>query len=279
MRLLFRLSLAAVALMFALVGIAAGIELPFGRAGRGLPVLVLLGSLVAILLITARLRRPRQPGSRPASVAPDMLLRSAIRQTRERCASARARAAALLHRRQRARRVREVELAVLDAARDDDRLAPQRITNAADALLRLVYLAWDARDPKRLATLMSPDLLAVWERALDADAAAGRHRRAQVMDEVKIDLVGLTAGAAGAATAIVLIEAELQIIVHNPDGTRASDSNQRPATQALCQYWTLALGEGPLTVRAIEERGDGDHHLSEPIVAAAVHQPGLRTPG
>lgn len=265
LRLLFRLSLAIVVLVFSLAAIAAGVELPLGRGGRALPALALLGSVIAILLIIGRLRGRRQPGSPLASLAPVTLTRTGARRLTQ---AARARFSAQLHRRRRAARVREAERAALAAARDDDRLEPERITKAADALFRLVCLARNARDPKRLATLMSPELLAVWERALDAGSVGGAHERVQVLGDVKVDLVGLTLRSAQAATVIVLIEAELEVSPHRA-GKRVADKHGPSPKQMLCQYWTLALGEGPLTVAAIEERHEGDRHLVEPIMVRA----------
>ena len=260
LRLLFRLSLVVVVFVFSLVSIAAGVELPIRRGGRALPVLALLGSVVAILLIVGRLRGHRQPGGPPASLSPVSLMRQARGLTQ----AAHTRFSAQLHRRRRAARVRRAELAALAAARDDDRLAPERIMKAAEALFRLVQLARNERDPQRLATLMSPELLAEWERALDAGSVR-EARRVQVSGDVKVALVGLTSEQAQAATVVVLIEAELEVSTSR-SGKRVTEQDGPPPKQMLCQYWTLTLGEGPFTVHAIEERHEGAHHLIEPII-------------
>ena len=273
LRLLFRLSLAVVVLAFSLAAIAAGVELPLGRGGRALPALALLGSVVAILLIIGRLRGRQQPGSPTASLTPVTLMRKGGGQARRLTHAARTRCSAQLHRRRRATRVREAERAALAAARDDERLRPERITKAADALFRLVCLARNARDPKRLATLLSPELLAVWERALDAGSVGEPHQRVQVLGDVRVDLVGLTLESAQAGTVIVLIEAELEVSP-NRSGKRAAENDGPPPKQMLCQYWTLALGEGPLTVHAIEERHEGDRHLVEPIMVRGARRTG-----
>jgi len=267
LRLLYRLSMAVVVLVFSVAGLVVGLELPFSRASRGLPVLGLLGSVVAILLVSASLSRRRQPDSRLAALAPEALGRRAMRWARGLGASSRDRCSAALHRRRLAERLRQAELAAIEAAETNDRLAPERIRTAAQALFRLVYLAWDARDSKRLATLLSPELLVVWERALDAHDAAGQHHRAQVLGDVKISLVGLTADATRAATAIVRVEAQLDVRVSDLYGKRDSSSGSATDRRRLRQYWTLARGDGPWIVQAIEERTQGDRHLTEPIAA------------
>ncbi|MEJ7787820.1 MAG: hypothetical protein WKF96_23705, partial [Solirubrobacteraceae bacterium] len=177
---------------------------------------------------------------------------------------------AAMHRRRRGQRVRRVELAALEAAAENDHLAPERIKRSADALFRLVYLARDARDPARLATLLGPELMLVWERALDVYSAPGGHRRAEVLGDVQIDLVGLTRTPEEREMVIVLIEAELAVPVKDPHRARASPRDGPRIVPRLCQYWTLALCDGLWIAQAIEERAEGDRHLTEPIVA----QPG-----
>ncbi len=269
LRLLFRLSTTVVVLMFTAVALLIGTDLPLSRAGRGAPALALLGSVVAIVLIIARLGARRHPGSSSTPLMPLTLVQRAIPATRERAESSRAHFDAARHRRRRAGRVRQAEHAALEAAADNEDLAPTRITASADALFRLVYLAWDARDPKRLATLIGPELLRSWERALDANDAAGVHSRAQVVGDVSIELVGLSQDATGAATTIVLIEAELSAGTDDLDKRRPSSDDGSSPVQRLCQYWTLTRDD-PMTVQAIEEQAAGDHHLTEPILAGAV---------
>ncbi|MBA3300215.1 MAG: TIM44-like domain-containing protein [Thermoleophilaceae bacterium] len=267
MRLLLRLSIAVSTLVCLVVATLFGIELPFGRAGRSLTILGLLASSVAILLLTARLANRRQPDSALAALSPEVLFRKAVRRTRALAGSSRARSSAAVHRRRRGARVREVELAAREAAADDDRLAPENIRSSADALFRLIYLAWDARDPARLATLVGPDQLRTWERLLEANERADEHHRAEVRDVTQIDLVGLARTQEGGDTAIVLIEADLAIHVEDRYGNQTSARDESGNAHRLCQYWTLALQDGLWTVHAVEKRGEGERHLSEPIVA------------
>lgn len=260
---LWRLSVAVVTLLALVVGAVVGVELPIGRAGRGLTIFAMLGSSLAVVLLTARLVRQRQPDHPLAALAPEVVFRRAIDLAR----SSRARGSAAIHRRRRGGRVRRAELAAVEAAEHDSRLAPQSIRKSAEALFRLVYLAWDARDRARLATLLAPELLREWESLLDADEAAGVRQHVQLLGDMQIDLVGLTRTAAGGDEAIVLVEAELDVHVDDWRGNRISPRAGSPSAQRLCQYWTLALEDGPWMVHAIEERAEGERHLSEPIVA------------
>jgi predicted lipid-binding transport protein (Tim44 family) len=260
--LLWRLSMAIMTLTCLVVGVVIGITVPFGRAGRGLTIGALIATVVAIAIALARLLRLRQPDHPLAALAPESFVPRAHLLVES--------SAAAFHRRRRAERVRQAERAAREAAGDDPQVAPERVKAGAEALLRLVYLAWDARDPRRLSTLMGPELLRAWTHALASNDAAGEHHRAHVRDGVRIDLVGLHADAAGAFAAVVLIEAELDLAVEAAGGPVApSVVGKWGVPHRLCQYWTLAIGPDPLVVHAIEERDAGDHHLAEPIVAHA----------
>jgi hypothetical protein len=229
-RLLLRLALAVAGLMLIL---AAAVSGTYAR-GRPVWLAVPLG-LVAILVIYGRVIS-RRGGRTPGSVV------------REAGKGAARRAVARLRGRRRQRRVREVELAAVEAAKDDERLAPERVRTAAEALFRLVQLARGERDPGRLASLMGRELLAEWERRL-ADAPPGA--RVEGVGEVEVEYVGFTAARADEGPrAVVLIEAELLI-----------DGKARP----LCEFWTLGLREGLWTVLAIEGHRKGSHQLREPI--------------
>lgn len=269
--LLFSLSVAVTVFMCLVVVSLVGVEsvsvLTRGRIDaplvRDLMSFGLLASAVVIMLLAGRLARRRHPGSPIAALSPELLLG----RVSELAASARARCSAAIHRRRRGARVRKAELAAVEAAEDDDRLSPERIRTTAEALFRLVQLASDAHDRKRLATLLGPELLLESERVLDARRRAELRQRRQLLGDVQIDLVGLARKAAGGATAIVLVEAELDVHVENWHGRRVYFEGL-PAVQRLRQYWTISLGgDGRWMVHEIEERTQGDRHLREPIAA------------
>lgn len=245
-RLLFRLSIAIAVLLFIAVSTLAGVDVGFGDRRRS--VIGVLGAIVAIALISARAAKTRQPGSPPPAWAPDVLLSKALGRlglTR----SSLPRPAEAVRRARRRERVRQVERAALEAAKEDDRLAPEAVRTSAEALFRLVQVAWNERDPARLATLGSPEVVAGWQLSLQAGERASRS--VEVLD-VQVDYVGLTRGMDDAEDrVIVLIEADLE------DAPR------------VCQYWTLGLRDGLWVVLGTEERAEGDRHLADPIVALA----------
>lgn len=258
------MSIAVVVLIFFAASIVAGVDVGFGDRRRN--VIGVLGAIVAIAFLSARAAKARHPGSPSPRWAPEFLLSKARNRIGRLSGNSSAGLTAAIRRARRRGRVRQVELAALEAAEDDDRLAPESVRTSAEALLRLVQAAWNERDRARLATLVSPDLLVGWEGSLEEGERAGVDHAAEVLGDVRIDYVGLTRGADGDDRAIVLIEATLGVPVeHRVE--RLRDGSRR--AQRLCQYWTLGLRDGVWIVLAIEERAEGHRHLAEPIVARA----------
>ena len=180
-----------------------------------------------------------------------------------------ARPLSAVHRMRRRKRVRQVELAAIEAAGDDDRFLPDRVHDAAEELFREVQLAWDARDSARLATLLGPDLLVEWERRLADFDRKGWHNRVEVLGDVRIDYVGLeNREGTDDDRVIVLIEASLRAFVKKRSGRKILRKGESDDTIRLSQYWTLGLREGRWILHSIEERSEGEHHLAEPIVAS-----------
>ncbi len=126
----------------------------------------------------------------------------------------------------------------------------------------------------------SPPLTRMWETAkrgarradrleregLLTGVRLGRGRRLEVVGEVRVECVGLTAPREGqGARAVVLIEATLRPHAGEHLGRRP-DGELRD----LCQYWSLGLRDGLWTVLAIDERAQGSHHLDEAIAAPSA---------
>ena len=174
---------------------------------------------------------------------------------------------AALGRKRRGERVKDVELAAVEAAADHERFAAERVRSAAETLFRDVQAAWDARDSERLATLLGPDLLAEWERRLADFDAKGWHSRAEVLGAVNVEYVGL-ANREGESDdrAVVLIEAVLRAYVQDKDGNVILRKDEQDDVMRLSQYWTLgARGEG-WALLSIEELDEGRHNLTDPLV-------------
>ena len=171
-------------------------------------------------------------------------------------------AVAAIHSARRRGRVRDVERAASEAAKRDDLLAPEGVRTAAEALFRLVHLAWSARDAERLATLLDRALMAEWEqRRSERGVAAEPH---EVVGDVRVEYVGFTTGKRLDDTrVVVLIEAML-----GAHSEYCGALETGPRLRRVCQYWTLGVRDGLFTVLKIEERTDGEHHLAEPIGAA-----------
>jgi len=171
-------------------------------------------------------------------------------------------------RRLRGKRVRQVELAAVEAAEEDDRFAPERVRAAAEELYRQVQQAWDERDRARLAALLGRDLLVEWERRLDDFDDKGWHSRVAVLGGVQVEYVGLTNREGTADDRVVIyVEALLKAYVQTREGPRirrndASDDD----TIRLGQYWTLGARDGRWALLSIEESSEGEHQLSAPIV-------------
>jgi predicted lipid-binding transport protein (Tim44 family) len=169
----------------------------------------------------------------------------------------------------RRRRVREVERAAGEAGEDDERFLPERVHAAAEQLFLDAQNAWDARDRTRLAMLLDRDLLVEWERRLDDFDAKGWHNRAEVLGDVRVDYVGVTnREEADDDRVVVLIEATLRAYVVDRDGKKILRKDETDDAVDLSQYWTLGLRDGRWILLSIEERAEGEHHLSEPIVGS-----------
>jgi predicted lipid-binding transport protein (Tim44 family) len=180
-----------------------------------------------------------------------------------------ARPTSSLRRKLRRKRVHDVERAATEAGEDDERFLPERVHAAAEQLFRDAQSAWDARDRGRLATLLDSDLLVEWERRLDDFDAKGWHNRAQVLGDVRVEYVGVTNREDAADDrVVVLISATLRAYVLDRDGNKILRKDETDDTVDVSQYWTLGLREGRWILLSIEERAEGEHHLSEPVVAS-----------
>ena len=231
------------------------------ESGTGLLILVvvvLLGIIAAVLW--TRLRSgdsSRDHRSR----------RAARRRGSQRVAHFLGRVPVAPRRRRRLKRVRQVELAALEAAEDDERFAPEALRVAAEELFREVQRAWDERDEARLAALLGADLLEEWEHRLADFRRKGWHSRVRVPGEVRVEYVGLTNQESEADDrAVVRIETVLRAWVDRRGG-RIYRKGESGETVKLCQYWTLGIRDGLWILVSIEEGIEGEHHLDAAIVA------------
>jgi predicted lipid-binding transport protein (Tim44 family) len=170
----------------------------------------------------------------------------------------------------RREREQRVELAAAEAAEDDAAFAPDVVREQATALFKTIQVAWDARDRARLAELVGADLMVEWNRRLDDFERRGWHNRVSVAAGPKVEYVGLINRAEDEDDrAVVRIEATLNDIVEDKHGRRVMRSDNESATSRVAEYWTLCkrASGGTWMLLSIEQRAEGDHHLSDELVA------------
>ena len=168
----------------------------------------------------------------------------------------------------RRERVKDAEIAAVEAATDHERFAPEQVRTAAETLFRDVQSAWDSRDAAQLATLLGPDLLTEWERRLADFEAKGWHSRAEVLGSVSVEYVGLTNREGDDDDrAVVLIESTLRAYVQDKNGNVILRDDEQDDVIRLSQYWTLGARQEGWALLSIEELAEGGHNLADPLVA------------
>jgi predicted lipid-binding transport protein (Tim44 family) len=167
------------------------------------------------------------------------------------------------------RRAERVRAASAEAAEDDAYLAADAVEREAAELFREAQEAWDRRDRRRLAELVGEDLMVEWALRLDDFDSKGWHNRVEVVEEPKIQYVGLTNREDDSEDrAVVRIEAQLKSYVLDREGKRHMRTGAKTEDMRLWEYWTLARRDGHWTVTSIEQHAEGGHHLDEEIVAS-----------
>ena len=171
-------------------------------------------------------------------------------------------------RRQVARRQRRVELAAAEAADEDPAYAPDIVRPAAAKLFTDVQGAWDAGDRIRLRSLVASDLLDEWERRLDDFDRRGWRNRVQLLDEPKVQYVGLARrGREQSDRVVVRIEARLRDVVEDRQGRRIKRSDRITETARIREFWTLGLRDGHWILISIEQGAEGAHALRDDVIA------------
>lgn len=170
----------------------------------------------------------------------------------------------------RRERVRQVELAAAEASDDDAAFGVDVVVEQAARLFTDIQSAWDGRDRTRLADLVGVDLMAEWTRRLDDFDRRGWHNRVAVLSGPRVEYVGLVNREDDADDrAVVLVEAGLRDIVEDRHGRRIMRSDAESEARRVAEYWTLGKRErdGRWMLLSVEQRSEGDHQLSEPVVA------------
>jgi predicted lipid-binding transport protein (Tim44 family) len=169
-----------------------------------------------------------------------------------------------------AQRQRRVELAAAEAAEEDPAFAPDVVKPAAARLFLDVQAAWDAHDRSTLTDLIAPDLLAEWERRLDALDRRGWRNRVRPLGEPRVEYVGLThRGNAASDRVVVRIEAKVRDYVEDRAGNHINRTGQLSETVQLREFWTLRRHRSGWMLVSIEQGAEGSHALEDEIVATA----------
>jgi predicted lipid-binding transport protein (Tim44 family) len=167
-------------------------------------------------------------------------------------------------------RVRRVELVAAEAAEDDAAFSPEVVCGQAAELFRDIQVAWDGRDRNRLGELVGKELMVEWSRRLDDFDRKGWRNRVGVVAGPVVEYVSLTNRADDRDDrAVVRIEATLRDVVQDRAGNEIGHGGSPVTTRRLAEYWTLGKRErdGHWMLLSIEQRAEGEHHLSEEVVA------------
>ena len=174
------------------------------------------------------------------------------------------------HRRDARKRERRVELAAAEAADEDPIFDPEHVRTSAASLFTQIQFAWDAGDRIRLRGLVAPRLLEEWERRLDDLERKGWRNRVELIEEPKVEYVGLARGRSGDADRVtVRIEARMRDYVVDGNGRHLKRSGQFTETTRLREFWTLQRRDDHWILASIEQGAEGSHALEETLVPTA----------
>jgi predicted lipid-binding transport protein (Tim44 family) len=174
------------------------------------------------------------------------------------------------HRRDTRKRERRVELAAAEASDEDPMFDPDHVRTAAASLFTQIQFAWDAGDRIRLRGLVAPRLLDEWERRLDDFDRKGWHNRVQLLDEPKVEYIGLKHGRGDDGDRVtVRIEARMRDFVTDANGRHLKRRGQFTETSRLREFWTLQRRDDHWILASIEQGAEGSHALEDAIVPTA----------
>ena len=173
----------------------------------------------------------------------------------------------LRYRARRRERVRQVELAALEAAEDDPEFARDVVQAEVARVFREIQSAWSVADLSRLSRLVGPDLMVEWNRRLDDFARREWRNEVSIVDGPQVEYVGLTNRSEDRDDRVVVrVSARLSDIVFDDSGNQILRQDSRSAVSSMCEYWTMGKRDGHWTLLSIEQQREGDHQLDEAIV-------------
>jgi len=171
-------------------------------------------------------------------------------------------------RRKTTKRERRVELAAAEAADEDPMFSPDNVRAAGARLFTEVQAAWSDDDRIRLRGLVSPELLAEWERRLDDFERKGWHNRVEIIGEPTVSYVGLSrTGRELEDRVVVRIDAKLRDYVEDRSGRHIKRTGRPTETVRTREFWTLSKRAGHWVLASIEQGAEGSHALAENLIA------------
>ena len=169
--------------------------------------------------------------------------------------------------RTRKERAKKVPPAARAAAEDDSYFAVDEVKGAAAKLFTDIQAAWDARDQGALRAMVGSDLMIEWGRRLDDFDAKGWHNRIDVK-RLDVEYVGLTNRADDDDDRMVVRVAALMDDYVVDQYGRFIPHSGNPSKEAhLREYWTLAKRPEGWMLVSIEQDVEGEHNLTDPLVA------------
>jgi predicted lipid-binding transport protein (Tim44 family) len=165
------------------------------------------------------------------------------------------------------KRMAAVLLASAEAAEDDAAFDHDAVVARAQELYREVQEAWSSDDRERLRGLVFPDLMAEWDRRLDDFSSRGMRNVVEVQS-LSCSPVGLVNRSTDDEDRVVVLMEGSLVDYVEMGGRRLTrnDDSDGDAKATVHEYWTLAKRDGRWCLHSIEQRSEGMHNLSAPIV-------------
>ncbi len=168
-----------------------------------------------------------------------------------------------------AERAKQVELASAEAADDDAAFAADVVKPAAAKLYKDIQAAWSENNTHQLKALVDDELFVEWERRLGDFEQKGWRNRVDVLNGPQVEYVGMrNVSDDSSDRVVVLIRATVQDYVVDRSGSRLSRTDDPSSdNQDVQEFWTLSKREGHWILHSIEQELEGQHALTDDIVA------------
>ncbi len=172
-------------------------------------------------------------------------------------------------------RLQAVQLAAAEAAQDDPAFDATEVEARARALYLAVQQAWSHDDRDQLRRLVFGDLMAEWDRRLDDFTSRGQRNIVDV-EALEVHQVGLVNRTADAEDRVVVLMQATLLDYVEQGGRRLMRTGDTDERAVVHEYWTLAKRDGAWCLQSIEGPKEGEHNLSEELVATPAEDARVR---